>query len=598
MFARLNFLPTIKMNDWGEVYFHQAAARESVLSGTGIPYWCPYVNGGYPLASHPYDPSLSPLFPVTLVFGEMVGIRLILFLCFATGLLGMWALARRVFRFSYLGSFVSTAVLAVSGWLPMRFFGGNFTECLLYMFPAMMYCVHRGSTNRVFQFLGGLILYIMLAQGKFTYPVSIFYLFLWWSIEKILSLKSNAKSMTITLQTIIISVIISCIFGITKIYLMSGLLQHGLMPIDYRIYDKGLSIYESFSYFYLFFIKIYNFTHNAVINNGQMNILFNNGPVTISNSYIGCGGIVFLLCVIWLIKNLKRNTSLFIIFTITIIISATNYFPIDIFLLLSKIPIFHSIKSPAKYFNYFLLFVICIGNGGFFNAINMHPRLNIKNFIVVFMLIMMIFPAIKNNASIIPLAFTESAPKQWARSEKFFNVDYGDLYPNLKQRYGIVKRWCGNIVLPTAVSPAFICTKLEKQPGDMVGCDGPYAPNPSYAGEVRLKNGNGLVSFFSIDFNVITLGVSLFAPDTVIVNQNPAPGWKSDRGKITRQDGLMAVEFDKPFTGYIHFIYRPSHIRSLLALNIVAVFLLLLWTFHPLLRKKSFERPSALSAIS
>lgn len=72
------FLDTDKMasvhhNEWGEVHFHQATARESFLTNGRPPLWCPYVNGGYPLAGHPYGPSFFPLFPVTLALGERTG---------------------------------------------------------------------------------------------------------------------------------------------------------------------------------------------------------------------------------------------------------------------------------------------------------------------------------------------------------------------------------------------------------------------------------------------------------------------------------------------------------------------------------------------
>lgn len=600
MFARMDRLPNMIMNDWGEVYFHQAAARESVLSGAGIPFWCPYVNGGYPLASHPYDPSLSPLFPITLVFGEVAGTRILLFLVFLAGLWGMWASSRRIFNYSPLEAFAATSVYAASGWLPMRFFGGNFNECLLYAFPALAFCISKGRASRGFAVLAGLILYTMMAQGKYVYPVSIFYLLLWWAVERVFSRGLKSDERTFSFYAICAGIVISCLLGITRIYLLGEIISLDSRNYDYSMMNSNSSLYESLYYIYHFFIRIHDFSNETLVMNGQMYVSVANNMYRLENKYIGCGILALIFALIWLVANFGgKNKGLSILSILTALLAVTNYFPIDIYRPLGFLPVFHNIKYPAKYFNYFLLLFIAIGVGGFFNAFCGHLKKDLRSAAALVLLVFLVLPGMWRNSSIIPLAFTHPRPARWVKADAFFNVDYGDLYPNLLQGYGLLRHWCGNIVLSTSVVPAFLCTKTARQVGTIVRCAGQYARNPAYSGEVGLENGYGAVSDFKTGYNRTSFFVSLFGPDTVIVNQNWASGWKTDRGIVTRKNGLLAVRFDKPFSGPVTLSYRPPHIGWVLALNLLAVLGLLLWAFfRPFRARPGLSAPGGNSVLS
>lgn len=580
MFGRMDRLPNMIMNDWGEVYFHQAAARESVLSGAGIPFWCPYVNGGYPLASHPYDPSLSPLFPVTLIFGEVAGTRVMLFLIFAVGLWGAWAMSRRAFDQPPLAAFAATAVYAASGWLPMRFFGGNFNECLLYAFPALAFFIHRGRASRPFLLAAGLVLYTMLAQGKYVYIVCIFYILLWWTVERIFSKGLKPDERTFSFYAICASVIISCLVGITRIYLLCEIVSLDQRNYDYSLMNKHHTIYESLYYIYHFFIKIHDFSNETLVMNGQMYVNVAKNMFRLENKYIGCGILALIFALAWLSANLgRKNKGLSILLILTALLAVTNYFPLDIYRPLSLLPIFHNIKYPAKYFNYFLLFFVSMGAGGFFGVFQKNLKKDVKSAAALVLLALLILPGMWRNSKIIPLAFTQPVPARWEKAGDFFNVDYGDLYLNLKQGYGILRHWCGNIVLPTRAVPAFLCAKPARQVGTIVRCAGEYAPNPDYYGEVGLENGFGTLADFKTGYNRTDFFLDLSGPDTVIVNQNPAHGWKTDAGEISQKEGLLAISFQEPYTGRVMLSYRPPGIRWIMAMNFLAIVGLVLWAF-------------------
>ena len=95
--------------DWDQHLFYHAAPRITLLEYGQFPLWNPYYCGGTVLLANPQSRLLSPSFLLILLFGEVVGIKIDIWLHLVVGLLGTYALARHYqlsSPFAMMASFV------------------------------------------------------------------------------------------------------------------------------------------------------------------------------------------------------------------------------------------------------------------------------------------------------------------------------------------------------------------------------------------------------------------------------------------------------------------------------------------------------------
>jgi hypothetical protein len=84
------------IQDWDQHAFYHEAGRVSLLQYGQLPQWNPYYCGGTDLLANPQSRVLSPTFPIVLLFGTVVGLKIELLLFTFLGLLGVYALGRHL----------------------------------------------------------------------------------------------------------------------------------------------------------------------------------------------------------------------------------------------------------------------------------------------------------------------------------------------------------------------------------------------------------------------------------------------------------------------------------------------------------------------
>jgi len=84
------------IQDWDFQLHHHAVPRLTILDHGQIPLWNPYNWSGLPMLGHPESRVLAPTFLLTLLFGEVVGIKLEIVLHLALGILGTHLLLRQL----------------------------------------------------------------------------------------------------------------------------------------------------------------------------------------------------------------------------------------------------------------------------------------------------------------------------------------------------------------------------------------------------------------------------------------------------------------------------------------------------------------------
>lgn len=82
------YWPTSGYHDSDEILATIALQRQSIVDYKQFPFWTPAIGGGRELFSYWVSMALSPFFIFILLFGEILGLKIIIILQLLLGLLG------------------------------------------------------------------------------------------------------------------------------------------------------------------------------------------------------------------------------------------------------------------------------------------------------------------------------------------------------------------------------------------------------------------------------------------------------------------------------------------------------------------------------
>src|SRR3989338_889533 len=77
------------IHDWDQHFMYNAVPRATILEFKQFPLWNPYYCGGNAMLANPQSSFLNPLYIFVLVFGEVIGLKILIPIYLIIGLLGM-----------------------------------------------------------------------------------------------------------------------------------------------------------------------------------------------------------------------------------------------------------------------------------------------------------------------------------------------------------------------------------------------------------------------------------------------------------------------------------------------------------------------------
>ena len=92
-----------------------------------------------------------------------------------------------------------------------------------------------------------------------------------------------------------------------------------------------------------------------------------------------------------------------------------------------------------------------------------------------------------------------------------------------------------------------------------------------YRGEYYLLNGYGEVEQVMFSPNKMIFKLKLKDNDTLVINQNYFPGWRSSAGKITSYNGLISITLNQKISDLIIY-YLPNSLISGIILFVLSLF--------------------------
>ncbi|MEW5734675.1 MAG: hypothetical protein AB1921_07455 [Thermodesulfobacteriota bacterium] len=537
--------------DWSEVYLHHASVRDSLLNQGELPWYSPYVNGGYPLASYPQSPALSPFLPFTLIFGEVYGPRVTTAVIYLLGVWGMALFCRRVIPLPPWPAAFSAALFASSGWLAARLAGGNFSQVFYYLFPMAAFLLFAAEKRPILLFPLGAILYVFLEEAKYAYPICILFLFACAFLVGTASLGQRKKIAALLLC----AVLFSALAGTLKIALMLDLLSRTSPEVSYadasRVVQNSVAAMPFPSLVTMLTENRFGVSFLSLPDLSRIS----ERPLSLGNGYLGCGLAAAAAALAAFFLGLKKARGLAVIFAAAFAISYSAYLPLDLFRPLSRLPVFRGLNDPEKYFNFFLLFSICAAGGTLASFLGGTARSKTaRTALVLFFSFAVAVPLIGNGRLLMHL-FPGEQPGKNRPGGEFHQVFMGHPYFEYRAGHGALY-WYTRLRLPIEAEHRYK-SSLE------------LSPNPAYRGEAySLPEGPPLSA--RISYNHAEICGDQILSVRAVANLNWLPGFSARNGRAEPYQGLVSVIPD-PGARCVSLAYRPPHLTLYAGISIFSV---------------------------
>ncbi|MEK7398611.1 MAG: hypothetical protein AAB116_16890, partial [Candidatus Poribacteria bacterium] len=101
-------------DDFFQYVGRHEAVRKAILEYHTFPLRSFWFGGGYPTIGDPEDPTMNPLTLITIVFGSIIGLKVIPLIAMLIAGLATYALARYILRYTFWGSLFSGLMFGLS----------------------------------------------------------------------------------------------------------------------------------------------------------------------------------------------------------------------------------------------------------------------------------------------------------------------------------------------------------------------------------------------------------------------------------------------------------------------------------------------------
>jgi hypothetical protein len=563
--------------DWLQMLSYYRFARQSILEDHQFPLRTHYFGGGYPLLANPQDGSLNPFFIPVFIFGEVIGLKISVFLFHIIGALGMYYLARFVLKYNYLGALFSSLVFCLAGHAHRLLIRGqDYIPTSFYFFiPIAVALFIKTKEHKRFIIFSILIFTIIITQAGLYFAPLLLFIFLYCCLESFKFENKKFVFETVYLKNFFMIVFLSLLLGAVKIFPMLELLRQNPRHMDsYNPFWGPLfpNIYKAF------FVHQKNFSFP-----GEHWNYF----------YIGFLPVIFSFASILIFW--RKNARYLILLIIFVWLTFSARTPLDLFRLLWRLPVFHSIEAPTRYFVSYVIFLFALMSGSFFLI---PQKLKVKpTFLILIAVTVFVASDLFFTNSTRDVSFPIPIPK-YNYQKNFFSVKSSEpgreVSPLIPKKMFQIRSWewtrptqyelmlqnigkinaYVNIHLEEYATPKYYIAwngAKSLEPNNYV-----WYLNPNYKGEIYFLNKpNNTAEFMIFSPNKIIAKVNVLEPDTLIVNQNYDKSWKSDLFTTANYNGLLAMKLEKKGEYLVQLTYLPlSLCVGLIVTSITLIFII------------------------
>ncbi|MEW5956862.1 MAG: hypothetical protein AB1801_03995 [Chloroflexota bacterium] len=573
------------IQDWDQHLFFHGVPRVTVLEYRQFPLWNPYYVGGAVMLANPQSRFLSPTFLFHLLLGEVIGIKIEIWLHLVMGLLGMYALAR-YYQLDRAGALLASSVFMLNSMYALTLTVGMTWFLTVAYVPWVFLYSLKGLTDLKYGLVSGLFL-VLIFFGGGVYPLSITVLFLGIYVF-ILFIFREYSLWRLTKLLAVILVFMLCLGAIKFFPTFEFQHTHPRLVYDYSGYSLNSLRFSLFSRDQTLAAIAKLPIEQAGFFNGVTGGMDENGM------YIGLIPFVLFLSGIGLYD--KRRMFLFLSFLIFLWISLGNRPRAELWSLLHLLPVYNSMRL-AQRFRIVLMLCLAILAGFGFQTLRRYtfrlvPNKSLTRFltsavlgVVLIDLLVVSSPVFRNAFSVPPVAITKS--EEFHQVWGFPSYDHtgwiigpaDTIFEKDSRLIGPVSQVAGPLygeqAEPTvaytsssllyasygSLYPTFLANI-----GTINGYESANVPKQAvpvsaqgYKGEVYLKDTTGEVAISDWSPNRVTIKANVSSPGFAVLNQNYYAGWHSKGAgerEVEEVDWRLAVRV-LPGDQAIELYYQP-----------------------------------------
>ena len=568
------------------------AVRKSLIEHHTFPLRSHWFGGGFPTLGEPEDPALNPLVLLSVLFGSLMGPKLIAFAAALASGLGTYGLCRYILDYTRWGALFSALAVGMSLYVVDCMCSGSLTDvCPAYLPLCLLLIGLSCRGRRTALFVLPFVLYTMLSDGKQAFFTAMLCVGMLCLLDALPMFKTLSRPVTgrkfdaRPLQVLGLALAATFLVGMVRI-----------LPVLEFVSAKGGLTHLQLP-FHAYLDRAVGPTWQQVVGSAS-GLRGPLGPLP----FVGALTIGWLPIVLFVIAApcfWRRSLPWVIAVVLFTWLVFADKAPLDLYqLLLARLPVFSTVMVPYKYFAFQVVLALGVGAGQFFWLLRKLPRRWLEHLcaaVLVGVAVGFLYP---KTAVLQRYTYTGEVPA-WAHAqqEEFFNVAGLGLprkrtAPPLAVAYVNVLRNIGTVDWYSAIPIA-----ENAVPRYFVTPDGSYVPNEQYRREAFFVESSSAADASSSPLsgpapaaqsslertapaqyaahaifhpNRITVEVTVSKPAVVVINQNYHPAWSADRGELFDRDGLLAVRLRETGSYAVHLRYLPRSFVIGLAITIVS----------------------------
>jgi len=528
------------VGDWELFVTMAAIPQKTILHFGQFPFWNPYIGGGNILFSHPEVGILSPFFLLMLTFGPVVGIKIQMLLAYFLGFYGTYLFARKL-GISNISSYLVAFVYFGSSYFALHFSIGHVPFTHFCFLPWFIYFILKIEENYKFFFGASLSIALIVLGNGAAVP----FLYAAFFAGLFLLLYSYENKNYVHIKNYIFSI-------------FTGLLLSAVKFIPMAVYlfqNRWEGMTTDATPFRFLFDAFFSFNQTIF---KTMKTAEHWGWHEYS-AYIS--PLVLILALIALIYSFKKSRIYLILALFFFILGLGHFSSVSLWALLTKLPGFSSVRSPARVFQFMILSFGILSAFGLDYLLNKYSE-SIKN---------LKYYAIGFIAFIIAINF-------WVNLPAFKSIDYktpasvrfsSEFHHIVGDKFNIYNAFLKNEGSLTA--PWLSAYKESRgivTPGNQVMMEYPMQ------GQVQVRSRKYTP-------NQVEYEIAASSSGELLLGIGYDEGWSAVDGRPLRENnGLVSFRFNQS-DRYITLYYQTPYFVLGLIISLIALAGCLLIYFNP-----------------
>jgi hypothetical protein len=556
------------IQDWDFQLHHHAVARIAILDHGEFPLWNPYNWSGTPLFGHPLSRVLAPTFPLVLLLGEVVALKLEIPLYLAIGMCGAYFLLRSL-RASRIAAATAGFLFMLNSWYALHICVGH-VESHTYAYLPWIFLFYRRALDDLRWSVAVSLMLVLTLFGGAPYQFMMFSALLAaHSLFEIVLRRQDARRYARLGMTVAILV---ALLGAMK-----------LLPTleVMTTWPRRPEFVSSFTPAALL---------NALFDRHQtLDAAFTerrhefNGTTLHEGMYVGLVPLIPFFVGTWV--GWRRHGALLASLVLFAWISLGSHVPVDLSGVLRRLPVFDNMRMFQR-FGIVVLFAFSVFAGLGIDAIRERlarlTRPALARSVVLAWGALVLLDLVLVNGPILGDAFPID-PLVVHGDPEFRQTAGGPVYGPRDQVPG---RWP---FLHRTLSGLYPATLANR--GSTHGYRSLYLPSaavpsssPQYRGEVVLEAPEGHATLQAWSPNRVAVDVQASGGGQLVINQNFAPGWYARGGDgaardVHAREGRLEVDV-RPGDRLLEVVYRPRTFVAGTGTSVAALVVLTIWSLR------------------